>query len=187
MSEEERNGDCQAMAPPSITDTLPNLCRSLPRQAPLWVVDVPRQRLLAVENGEILEELPISTSRFGLGNTPGSMHTPLGWHRVTEVIGKGAPAGRVFVSRLPTEACRSVWRGGEGDAILSRVLPLEGLEPELNGNSLIRHIYLHGTNQEELLGKPASHGCIRVGNEALIRWADSLDTLPFVWIGSLMP
>jgi len=167
--------------------TLTGLLQFLPEAAPLWVVDVPRQRILSFENGSFIEAQPVSTSRLGLGNIPDSLRTPPGWHRVTELIGQGCPAGQRFVSRRATGEILTDWRGGEGDAILSRVLPLRGLEPGINDNSLTRHIYLHGTNQEEKLGNPASHGCIRMGNESIIRWADRLNGLPYVWIGSLGP
>jgi lipoprotein-anchoring transpeptidase ErfK/SrfK len=47
---------------------------------------------------------------------------------------------------------------------LTRILWLEGLE-ESNRNTRDRYIYIHGTNQEHLIGQPASHGCIRLRNE----------------------
>ena len=36
-------------------------------------------------------------------------------------------------------------------------------------DSLERFIYIHGTNHPELLGRPASHGCVRMANEDVIR------------------
>ncbi len=57
--------------------------------------------------------------------------------------------------------------GGEEDLILSRILWLDGLDLE-NLNTRDRHIYIHGTNQEELIGTPASHGCIRLRNNDMI-------------------
>ena len=48
--------------------------------------------------------------------------------------------------------------------VLTRILTLDGLEPK-NANSLARYIYIHGTNQEELIGTPASHGCVRLRNK----------------------
>ena len=41
---------------------------------------------------------------------------------------------------------------------------LDGLDPA-NANSLARYIYIHGTNQERLIGRPASHGCVRLRNK----------------------
>ena len=63
--------------------------------------------------------------------------------------------------------------------MLTRILWLEGLEPGLNRgpgvDSHDRCIYLHGTNQEQLLGSPASHGCIRLSNADAIRLFDLLE------------
>jgi hypothetical protein len=53
--------------------------------------------------------------------------------------------------------------GGREDLVLTRILTLDGLE-RANANSLARFIYIHGTNQEKLIGKPASHGCVRLRN-----------------------
>ena len=47
------------------------------------------------------------------------------------------------------------------DFILTRILWLDGLEPH-NANTRSRYIYIHGTNNTDLLGAPASHGCIRL-------------------------
>jgi lipoprotein-anchoring transpeptidase ErfK/SrfK len=33
-----------------------------------------------------------------------------------------------------------------------------------NANTRDRYIYFHGTNREDLIGTPASHGCIRMKN-----------------------
>ena len=51
--------------------------------------------------------------------------------------------------------------------MLTRILRLHGLDPE-NANSMERYIYIHGTNHEDLLGQPASCGCIRMGNKDVI-------------------
>jgi lipoprotein-anchoring transpeptidase ErfK/SrfK len=59
----------------------------------------------------------------------------------------------------------------EDDLILSRILWLEGLDPE-NANTVDRYIYIHGTNQEELIGTPASHGCVRMRNLDMIELYD---------------
>ena len=171
---------------PDVIATLDPLLSALPdKNRPFWLVDLPRQRMLIFLRGECSEIQPVSTSRFGLGNTPDSGQTPLGWHEVTEVIGRGGPLGQAFVSRKTVGVPLATWTGGEGDAILTRVLPLRGLVPEMNGNSLNRHIYIHGTHQEERLGSPASHGCIRMANAALARLADAVaDHPPFVWVGA---
>ena len=135
------------------------------------VVDTERQRLALVENGAVVAEHAVSTAAAGIGGESGSFKTPPGWHRIHARIGAGEPSGAVFESRLPTGA---TWRGEarEDDLILTRVLTLEGLEDGVNRgpgrDSLERYIYIHGTNHEAALGKPASHGCVRMANAAVL-------------------
>jgi len=42
-------------------------------------------------------------------------------------------------------------------------------------DSYDRSIYLHGTNQEQLLGEPASHGCIRLSNRDVMELYDLVE------------
>jgi len=147
----------------------------LPNQ--LVVVDPFRQRLGVLRDGTLLAMFTISTAANGLGCEDGSFRTPVGWHRIHARIGEGAEPGTVFGSRIPTG---EVWRGNsrDEDLILTRVLTLEGLEQGVNQgkgrDSLERYIYLHGTNQEHLLGQPVSHGCIRLGNRDVAELFDHL-------------
>ena len=120
-------------------------------------------------------EYVISTSKFGKGSTENSNKTPLGWHRVNERIGHGMPAGAVFSSRIFTGKVipqSELNNPNSEDMVLTRIMWLEGLEPGKNsGNGIDSHsrcIYIHGTNQEQLLGQPASHGCIRMSNDDVI-------------------
>jgi UDP-N-acetylmuramate--alanine ligase len=54
------------------------------------------------------------------------------------------------------------------DLVLTRIMTLDGLEDGINFgegfDSLARDIYIHGTNQEEYVGRACSHGCIRMLN-----------------------
>jgi lipoprotein-anchoring transpeptidase ErfK/SrfK len=63
-------------------------------------------------------------------------------------------------------------KGTGRDLITSRILRLQGEEPGLNQGAGIdsyeRYIYLHGTDEENRLGTPASHGCIRMRNADII-------------------
>jgi hypothetical protein len=124
-------------------------------------IDALHQRLDLLKEGKLFKSYPVSTSKFGLGFDVGSNKTPLGSFAVWKKIGAGAPMGMVFKSRIPTGEIAS--QGGGEDLILTRVLWLEGVE-ETNANTKDRFIYIHGTNQEALLGAPASHGCIRMSN-----------------------
>ena len=163
-----------------------HLLRLLPEAPRLWIVECKRQRLFRMEAGELLDSTPVSTSRYGFGDQPESLKTPLGLHRISSRIGSGAPPGQRFRHRQPWDRIPEPWTGGSGDAILTRILWLDGLVPGLNTHSRSRYIYIHGTHQEELLGKPASNGCIRMGNQVLANWFDALrDPLPLVWIGTM--
>lgn len=141
------------------------------------VVDVPRQRVGLLLEGDLAFEGQVSTARNGLGGEEGSFRTPPGWHRLHARIGLGAESGTVFRSR---EATGEHWNGEalEEDLILTRVLILEGLEPGVNQgpgcDSRERYIYLHGTNQEERLGEAVSHGCVRLANAEVMALADQL-------------
>ena len=143
----------------------------------LLLVDVERQRLSVISEGRPVADYPVSTAAAGVGGENGSGRTPPGWHRVRARIGSGEPVGRVFESRLPT---REVWAGDprDDDLILTRVLTLEGLEDSVNRgpgrDSLERYIYIHGTNHPEQLGRPASHGCVRMANADIIRLFDQV-------------
>ena len=47
-----------------------------------------------------------------------------------------------------------------------------------------RYIYIHGTNQEHLLGQPVSHGCIRMANRDVAELFDAIgDEAAWCWIG----
>ena len=142
----------------------------------LWV-SVGRQRMYLIQAGRALWEAPCATAALGTGSEADSLRTPLGWHAVAEKIGDGSPWGQVFRSRRATH---EVWkRGGntEEDLVLTRILWLEGREPGKNAgrdakgrlvDSKERCIYIHGTNGEDRLGVPSSHGCVRLSNDDVI-------------------
>ncbi len=129
------------------------------------LVDVPRQVLEMIEGEVVTATWPVSTSSFGLGFEEGSFRTPTGRFRIAEKIGEGAPAGMIFRSRIATGKVAE--QAGAEDLVLTRILWLEGLDPQ-NANTRQRYIYIHGTNQEHLIGTPASHGCIRLRNNDMI-------------------
>lgn len=102
---------------------------------------------------------PVSTGAAGVGTQEGSGRTPLGRFRICSKHGENAPFNTVFRARIPVGVYPAAARGE--DAILSRILCLDGLELA-NANTRSRYIYIHGTNEVEKLGTPASHGCIRL-------------------------
>lgn len=93
------------------------------------------------------------------------MKTPTGRFRIVETIGAGLPVGTVFKNREPVKATKKMLR--DEDLVMTRILWLEGLDPG-NANTHDRYIYIHGTNHEENIGEPASHGCIRMLNADLV-------------------
>ena len=70
--------------------------------------------------------------------------------------------GMVFKSRIPTGEIAS--QGGGEDLILTRDSLARGARGGRTRTPRIAYIYIHGTNQEALLGTPVSHGCIRMSN-----------------------
>ncbi|MEI6560554.1 MAG: L,D-transpeptidase [Verrucomicrobiota bacterium] len=130
-------------------------------------VSIAAQRLDLLEisaTERLLASFPVSTSGFGLGFELGSNKTPLGRFAVAEKIGEGAPLGTVFASRVPTGEVAAFENPDDpSDRVTTRILWLEGLDPE-NANTRERYIYIHGTNHEERIGEPCSHGCVRMRN-----------------------
>src|ERR1051326_1842252 len=63
------------------------------------VISVKEQKLMLLQNGGKVAIYPVSTSRFGLGDSPRTMATPLGYLQVAKKIGDNAPAGAVFHNR----------------------------------------------------------------------------------------
>jgi hypothetical protein len=137
----------------------------------VWV-SVKDQMLRLINNNAVVWQARCSTAAKGIGSEVNSLKTPLGWHKVVEKVGENAAWGQVFRDK---KATKEIWRTGDSvkeDLVLTRVLVLAGLEPGKNkgGNvdSYARGIYIHGTNGEEFIGTPRSHGCIRLYNDDVI-------------------
>jgi L,D-transpeptidase YbiS len=136
-------------------------------------VSIPEQRLrLFDDDGQLMREYLCSTARNGPGTEPGSNCTPPGRFCIAQKIGDGADSGTIFKSREPV----GLWDGtpAEEDYVLTRILWLDGQE-DCNANTRDRYIYIHGTNQEELIGVPVSHGCVRLTNADVV---DLFDRVP---------
>ncbi|PYL48696.1 MAG: hypothetical protein DMF32_08795 [Verrucomicrobia bacterium] len=124
------------------------------------VVSTRDQKLALLDRGTLLATYPVSTSKFGLGDRPGSRFTPLGQLQIAEKIGDNAPPGAVFKDRRRTGEIVLANSLGR-DPIVTRILWLRGLESQ-NANAFARDIYIHGTPEEWRIGSPASYGCIRM-------------------------
>lgn len=170
------------MQTPSLVD--------LPPRDDVWVeIDVPRQALFVWQGERRVVEYPVSTGKAGTGQQEGSGQTPLGWHYVRAAIGGGLPPGTVFRGRRPTGECYApalAQAFPKRDWILTRILWLCGLEPGYNRggdcDSQRRYIYLHGTPPDEPMGVPASHGCIRMRDDALLALFDVATPGTPVWL-----
>lgn len=138
-------------------------------------VSVPKQRLTVKRGRKAERTYAISTSAFGLGSEENSMKTPLGRFRIAEKIGAAMPLETAFKSREPVPLTPQMLQ--EDDLIMSRILWLDGLEPH-NANTRERYVYIHGTNHEDTIGQPASHGCIRMRN------ADVAELFDLVEVGT---
>ena len=136
------------------------------------VISVQKQKLYLIKDAKVVKVYPVSTSIFGVGNREGSNKTPLGLHRIVSKIGRNARPGEIFRARRRTGKIARRARKSREDLITSRILRLEGLEKGVNRgrgiDSFKRCIYIHGTPQEYLIGKPASHGCIRMKNSDIV-------------------
>ncbi len=130
---------------------------------PRVIISVKDQKLMVIEDGQRAAVYPVSTSKFGLGDRWGSMTTPLGWLQVAEKIGDHAPPGAVFHKRRFTGEILSPNAPGR-DPIVTRIIWLRGLEAS-NAHAFYRCIYIHGTPEEKIIGKPASYGCVRMSSK----------------------
>jgi lipoprotein-anchoring transpeptidase ErfK/SrfK len=139
------------------------------------LIDVAKQELM-LSTGK---RYAVSTAKNGLGEQNGSFCTPRGRHIVRAKVGAGQPLRAVFVRRRPTG---EVWtpelhaRYPGRDWMLTRILWLSGCEPGRNrlGNvdTMRRMIYIHGAPDSAEMGKPGSHGCVRMRNEDVVELFD---------------
>lgn len=136
-------------------------------------VSIDEQILRVLDGDECIRQFPISTATKGMGFVKDTYRTPTGNFRIAEKIGEGEASGTVFKKRVPVGS----WQPGDvvdGDLVLTRILQLEGLDAE-NTNSFERHIYIHGTNHEDRLGRPASLGCVRLANAGMIELFEMIE------------
>lgn len=144
------------------------------------VVDGYGQRYyLYAGTGNVIKQGRVSTGAKGFGNEAGAGTTATGLMQISAIAGRGEPKYTVLVGKRPTSpriilgANKTSPRKGHSAEVLTRALVLTGLQPE-NRNVARRNIYMHGTNVERRLGRRASGGCIRAGNDDIMELADSL-------------
>ena len=144
-------------------------------------ISIKEQRLQLRSKNDIVMDVIISTAKNGPGEVSGSECPPRGLHLVRAMIGFGAKANTVFVGRRPTSEIYSPELRAqfpERDWILTRILWLSGLEPGKNRlgtmDTMRRYIYIHGCPDEDMLGVPGSHGCIKMRNADVITLFDKV-------------
>jgi len=125
--------------------------------------------------GSLIGRYSISSAKNGVGERYGSYCTPRGKHIVRAKIGANLPINTVFVERRPTGETYGPELAGRfpgRDWILTRILWLSGCEPGFNRmgqvDTMRRAIYIHGSPDRAEMGKPGSHGCIRMRNADVI-------------------
>ncbi len=146
-------------------------------------INIGKQELdLLGDNGSPLKRYLISSAKNGVGERNGSYCTPRGRHIIRAKVGANQPVNAVFVERRPTGEIYSpelAKRFPGRDWILTRILWLSGCEPGYNRlgevDTMRRAIYIHGSPDSAEMGKPGSHGCIRMRNQDI---AELFDLVP---------
>ena len=142
-------------------------------------VSIDEQRLQYLESGHIVMDVAVSTAANGPGEIMHSECTPRGRHHIRAKIGAGAPENTVFVGRrasgeIYTPDLKQQYP--DRDWMLTRILWLSGLEPGKtrhgDRDSMRRYIYIHGCPDEDAMGTPSSHGCVKMRNSEVIKLFD---------------
>jgi L,D-transpeptidase YbiS len=147
-------------------------------------IHIASQQLELIDDaGILLRCYAVSSAENGVGEVCGSHCTPRGKHIIRAKIGAGQPENTVFVRRRPTGEIYNPELGEQfpdRDWILTRILWLSGCEVGFNRlgqcDTMRRYIYIHGTPDSVQLGKPGSHGCIRMRNADLIELFELVPT-----------
>ncbi|HSH97826.1 MAG: L,D-transpeptidase family protein [Methylophilaceae bacterium] len=128
---------------------------------------------------EAVVTFAVSTAANGAGEQKNSFQTPRGKHIIRAKIGAGAAPNTVFKGRRPTGEIFTpdlMIAHPSRDWILTRILWLSGTEVGKNrlGNvdTMQRYVYIHGSPDSVEMGKPGSHGCIRMRNQDVIALFD---------------
>jgi len=173
----------------SILDKIKTLDTYYYEKEQLIFVDIETQQLFLLNNGKLSKNYLISSSYYGTGSKENSLRTPLGRHEIYKKFGENLPINAILKGRVWNGAVAEIIRepiDTEFDHVTSRILWLDGLEIGKNKGKGIdsreRYIYIHGTAEEGLIGKPASDGCIRMYNRDVIELFDLVDEKAQVWI-----
>ncbi len=156
--------------------------------ARVMTVSLGRQLLGFYREEILVRSYVVSTSLRPPSNIRNSLGTPRGLHHIDERIGAGALPGTVFKGRVNLGRHYQELSDEENapNLITTRILWLRGLEPGINAGGEVdthdRYVYIHGTNHEDHLGRPASAGCIEMSNREIIELFDEVRSGDLVWI-----
>ena len=103
------------------------------------VVDLSQRRLTVYRRGEEVASFPVAVGRPGLA-------TPTGFFYVTQKLRPATPYGVYGALQLGTSA----------------------FQPKLPGWPGGGQVGIHGTNEDSLIGKAISHGCVRMHNKDIL-------------------
>ena len=150
-------------------------------------MEIAKQKLCLFKEKSLVLECAVSTSRSGPSCKSGSNGTPWGLHKIDGKIGGGLPLDTVFRGRKPAGLLKDQSEDEKKkNLILGRILRLRGLEEGLNSggdcDTYARYVYIHGTNQEDKIGTPNSHGCVLVGSQNLKKIFDEAEDGTIVYI-----
>ena len=158
-------------------------------------INLSKQSLFLLnQQGKIIFDCLISSALLGAGCRRNSLQTPLGQHIIRAKIGAGIPINGVFTGRRFTGEIyqqQMAQQYPQRDWILTRILWLSGLEPGKNRfgdvDTMMRYIYIHGCPDDQPVGKPASHGCIRMHSADILYLFDQVQPGTKVMISTGTP
>ncbi len=138
-------------------------------------VSIGEQRLRLFEGERIAMDVAVCTAKNGPGERNGSECTPRGRHIIRAKVGAGCPENTVFRARRPTGEIYSPElrrQFPQRDWILTRILWLSGTEPGRNRlgdvDTMRRYVYIHGCPDDDPMGVPSSHGCVKMRNREVV-------------------
>ena len=141
------------------------------------IVNIKKQSLEVFDKktDQLVKEYCVATAKNGPGEQFGSECTPRGKHIIRAKIGDGEPENTVFIGRRPTgEIYQTQLKKDHPnrDWILTRILWLSGKEPNKNRlgkvDTMRRYVYIHGCPDQDEMGIPSSHGCVKMKNKEMI-------------------
>ncbi len=143
----------------------------------LIYVSICEQKLYLFSKGDAVRIFAVSTSRAKPSCLKDSLGTPSGLHKIDGKIGAEAELNTVFRGRIPCGLLsEQTPEEREKNLITTRIMRLRGLEAGVNLGGDVdtyeRYVYIHGTNQEDKIGTPNSHGCVLMSNREVAELFD---------------